>query len=175
MKPDRYLRCDSPLGEVLILAHEGGLTHLHLCHSPAPAPAMAGLREATNDALLGQARDELVAYFDGTLRQFTVPLAPQGTLFQQQAWAALQQIPYGQTRSYGEQARTIGQPSAVRAIGAANGRNPIAILIPCHRVIGAQGALTGYAGGLEAKAFLLRLEGAPAIAKQGRLEFAEVV
>jgi methylated-DNA-[protein]-cysteine S-methyltransferase len=87
-----------------------------------------------------------------------VALEPQGTPFQKKVWAALARIPFGETRTYGQQAQVIGQPAAVRAVGAANGRNPIGIVLPCHRVIGASGALTGYAGGLEAKAFLLRLE-----------------
>lgn len=103
---------------------------------------------------------QLKAYFDGTLRTFNVPMAPQGTEFQRQVWEELQTIPYGRTLSYGELAKRLGNPSLTRAVGAANGANPIAILIPCHRVIGSDGSLTGYAGGLERKRFLLELEGA---------------
>ncbi|MBO0838982.1 MAG: methylated-DNA--[protein]-cysteine S-methyltransferase, partial [Actinobacteria bacterium] len=107
---------------------------------------------------------QLDAYFAGELTEFSLPLAPAGTQFQRQVWAALQQIPYGQTWSYGQLAEKIGNPAAVRAVGLANGRNPIAVVIPCHRVIGADGSLTGYGGGLDRKRFLLDLE-----ARAGRL------
>ena len=106
-----------------------------------------------------QAKAQLSEYFAGTRQEFTLPLSPKGTPFQQKVWAALQTIPYGQTRSYGEIARQIGSPKAARAVGMANHHNPIAILIPCHRVVGQNGALTGYAGGLERKKALLQLEG----------------
>lgn len=109
--------------------------------------------------LLVQAKAQLSEYFAGTRQEFTLPLSPKGTPFQQKVWAALQTIPYGQTRSYGEIARQIGSPKAARAVGMANHHNPIAILIPCHRVVGQNGALTGYAGGLERKKALLQLEG----------------
>jgi methylated-DNA-[protein]-cysteine S-methyltransferase len=112
----------------------------------------------SGQAVLTRLRRELDAYFSGRLRSFSVALEPHGTPFQKRVWAALAQIPFGETRTYGQQARAIGQPSAVRAVGAANGRNPIGIVLPCHRVIGAKGELTGYAGGLEAKEFLLKLE-----------------
>jgi len=98
---------------------------------------------------------QLKEYFGNTRKQFDIPLAPQGTEFQLDAWKALQEIPFGQTRTYSEQAAIIGRPKAVRAIGAANGKNPISIVIPCHRVIGANGSLTGFAGGIEVKRFLL--------------------
>ena len=111
-------------------------------------------------AVLRQCEEELTAYFAGTLRTFTVPLQPVGTPFQLSVWGALRQIPYGETRTYAQIAKTIGNPKACRAVGMANNRNPISILIPCHRVIGAGGALVGYGGGLEAKKFLLSLEGA---------------
>src|SRR5262249_9056140 len=109
-------------------------------------------------APFGDVIRQLDAYFRGTLRRFDLPLAPAGTPFQQAVWAALREIPYGQTVSYGELARLVGQPGAGRAVGAANGRNPIPIVIPCHRVIGADGRLTGYGGGLSVKAALLALE-----------------
>lgn len=111
-------------------------------------------------AVLRQCEEELTAYFAGTLRTFTVPLQPVGTPFQLSVWGALRQIPYGETRTYAQIAEAIGNPKACRAVGMANNRNPISILIPCHRVIGAGGALVGYGGGLEAKKFLLSLEGA---------------
>jgi methylated-DNA-[protein]-cysteine S-methyltransferase len=101
---------------------------------------------------------QLDAYFAGRLRQFDLPLAPKGTAFQQRVWQALLDIPYGETVSYGELARRISRPSAVRAVGAANGQNPLSIVIPCHRVIGSDGRLVGYGGGLPAKSALLALE-----------------
>ncbi|ALS96833.1 methylated-DNA--[protein]-cysteine S-methyltransferase [Lacimicrobium alkaliphilum] len=108
--------------------------------------------------LLEQAREQLQEYFAGQRRQFSLPLAPKGTEFQQQVWQALGLIDYAQTACYADIAAKIGRPRAVRAVGAANGRNPLAIVVPCHRIIGKNGTLTGYAGGLERKAWLLRLE-----------------
>ena len=105
-----------------------------------------------------EARCQLAEYFEGRRREFTVPLNPSGTEFQLRVWGELRRIPYGQTISYGELARRIGQPTAARAVGLANGANPIAILIPCHRVIGASGALTGFGGGIDVKRKLLALE-----------------
>ena len=109
---------------------------------------------------LAEARRQLLEYFAGERRVFALPLRPVGTAFQLKAWQALAEIPYGETRSYAEQAQRIGAPDAVRAVGAANGKNPLPILLPCHRVIGADGGLTGFGGGLPIKAALLRLEGA---------------
>ena len=111
-----------------------------------------------DDAVLRGVRDQLGEYFAGRRRLFDIPLALEGTPFQQRVWNALCEIPYGETISYGELARRIGHPSAVRAVGLANGSNPIAIIVPCHRVIGANGTLTGYGGGLPTKARLLDLE-----------------
>ena len=107
---------------------------------------------------LDRAQEQLASYFAGRLRRFAVPLDPRGTPFQRQVWAALAAIPYGETRSYGAVAAAIGQPTASRAVGAANGRNPVSIIVPCHRVVGSGGGLTGFAGGLEAKRRLLSLE-----------------
>jgi methylated-DNA-[protein]-cysteine S-methyltransferase len=107
---------------------------------------------------LDTVRKQLDAYFAGKLRAFDVALAPKGTPFQQKVWAALLTIPYGATRSYGQQAAAVGNPAASRAVGLANGRNPISVIIPCHRVIGANGSLTGYGGGMERKQLLLDLE-----------------
>jgi methylated-DNA-[protein]-cysteine S-methyltransferase len=118
--------------------------------SPAPDAVPAGV--------LAEAAHQLAAYFSGRLRTFDLPLAPGGTPFQQEVWAALQTIPYGQTWSYAELAGRIARPSAVRAVGAANGRNPIPIVIPCHRVIGSSGKLVGFGGGLDVKRALLALE-----------------
>lgn len=149
----------SPLGELLLAASATALVGLHVVRGKYVPPVQPDWVCQPDQPVLAQTRAQLQAYFRGDLRLFTVPLAPAGTPFQQRAWNALRAIPYGQTRSYGEQARAIGQPSATRAVGAANGRNPIAILIPCHRVLGADGTLTGYAGGLDIKRFLLNLEG----------------
>ena len=109
-------------------------------------------------ARLGEVRAQLADYFDGLRTGFDLPLAMEGSPFQLRAWRALQDIPYGETISYGEQARRIGRPADPRAVGQANGRNPIAVIVPCHRVIGADGSLTGYGGGLERKRRLLELE-----------------
>ena len=114
----------------------------------------------SSDPLLLQAADQLRAYFAGELREFDLPLAPRGTPFQLSAWAAVSAIPYGRTATYAEIAAAIGRPSACRAVGAANGRNPLPVIVPCHRVIGAAGALTGYGGGLDRKRSLLDLEAA---------------
>lgn len=114
--------------------------------------------EESPDAVIKKAKTELEEYFAGKRKSFTVPAKPGGTDFQKKVWAALRDIPYGETASYGEIAKRIGDPKACRAVGMANNRNPIAIIIPCHRVIGAGGALTGYAGGLDKKEFLLKLE-----------------
>ncbi len=112
----------------------------------------------SNDGVLAEARAQLTAYFAGERTDFDLPLDPAGTPFQRRVWESLRTIPYASTRSYGELAAQIGQPSASRAVGLANGRNPISIIVPCHRVIGANGTLTGYGGGLERKRVLLDLE-----------------
>ena len=108
--------------------------------------------------LLREARAQLRAYFSGKLRRFDLPLGAEGTPFQRAVWGALVTIPYGERRSYGDLARTLGKPKATRAVGGANNKNPIAIVVPCHRVVGSDGSLTGYAGGLPKKEFLLALE-----------------
>ena len=145
----------SPLGPVRLYARGDELAAVHL-PTDAPAPD----RDTRGSDVLALAADQLREYFAGHRRTFDVPLAPEGTGFQQRVWMALLAIPFGQTRSYGQIASAIGRPSASRAVGAANGRNPIAIIVPCHRVIGASGALTGYAGGMDAKRWLLAHEGA---------------
>ena len=117
------------------------------------------------DPVLIEARRELVAYFDARLRTFEIPLAPNGTDFQRRVWTALTKIPYGKTISYADLARRIRNTAAVRAVGAANGRNPIPIIVPCHRVIGSDGSLTGFGGGLDRKRWLLEHEGALAVSQ----------
>ena len=154
-----YQLHDTPTGELLLLSNGEALTALHMTAGKYVPAAHTDWVFDARLPIFTQTKRELDAYFVGKLRVFTLPLAPQGTEFQKRAWAALTKIPYGETRSYGQQAASIGSPKAVRAIGAANGKNPIGIIVPCHRVIGANGALTGYAGGLHNKQFLLKLEG----------------
>ena len=146
---------DSPIGELLLVNTDGVLSELHMREargeaSPDVAPAFE------------RAVVELTEYFRGERTEFTLELAPRGSEFQQRVWKELLRIPYGETRSYGQIARELGDPSLAREVGWANARNPIAIIVPCHRVIGSDGSLTGYAGGLERKRALLALEGVAA-------------
>ena len=151
-----YTYCESPIGTLLLAGDGSALTHIAFARAEGPAaPDAAWIRR---EAPFAAAKGELAAYFAGELRRFSVPVAPAGTPFQLRVLEQLQRIPYGETRSYGEIAQAIGRPAAPRAVGAANGRNPIPIVIPCHRVIGSRGELTGFAGGLETKRFLLELE-----------------
>ncbi len=140
----------SPVGPLTLTEVDGALAELRfggvVSGAPAPSP------------LLRQAEEELAEYFAGRRRRFTLPVAPQGTPFQRSVWEALQRIPYGATSTYGRIAAHVGRPKACRAVGMANHRNPIAIVIPCHRVVGSDGTLTGYAGGLGVKERLLQLE-----------------
>jgi methylated-DNA-[protein]-cysteine S-methyltransferase len=151
-----YTVIDSPVGPITLVGTETGLSGLYLTDEHFPAGEVAGAER--DDDAFADVVAELEAYFAGTLTEFTVPLAPRGTPFQQQVWAALREVPYGETTSYGELAQRLGRPTAARAVGHANGHNPISIIVPCHRVIGAAGALTGYAWGLPRKRFLLDLE-----------------
>jgi methylated-DNA-[protein]-cysteine S-methyltransferase len=140
---------DSPVGPLTLVERDGALARLafgRLSRSSPPSPFLDGVAS------------QLHEYFAGSRRAFDLPLAPSGTEFQLACWRALAEIPYGETRSYGEQARHIGRPDRARAVGAANGANPIAIILPCHRVIGADGSLVGFGGGLETKRRLLDLE-----------------
>ena len=137
---------DSPVGRLYLGEEDGALVRLGSTTEPVKPPETPLLTEATR---------QLRAYFDGTLTAFDLPLKAKGTAFQEKCWAALREIPYGQTATYGEQARKIGHPKASRAVGGANHRNPIMIVIPCHRVVGADGSLTGFGGGLDMKAWLL--------------------
>ena len=143
---------DSPLGALRLFARGDALTGVYLPVQPAPvAPAGA-------HPVLARAAQQLAAYFAGEQRTFDLPLAASGTNFQRRVWDQLVAIPYGETRSYGELARMIDRPAASRAVGSANARNPISIIVPCHRVIAGTGALTGYAGGMAAKEWLLAHE-----------------
>ena len=156
-----YTYCDSPVGS-LLLAGRGAL---ELLAFPSGNQAKAPEAEwEAADAPFRQALLQLEEYFAGRRRTFDLPLAPRCTTFQRKVLEALQAIPYGQTRSYKEVAAAIGQPKAVRAVGGANARNPVPIIIPCHRVIGSDGSLTGFGGGLEVKQTLLRLEATAAAA-----------
>jgi methylated-DNA-[protein]-cysteine S-methyltransferase len=164
MSPVFHTRADSPLGPLLLVGTGDTLTAIWLqAGRDRLDPDPSWIESA---APFAEAVRQLDAYFAGTLHRFDLPLAPKGTPFQQQVWRALLDIPYGETVSYAELARRIGRPSAVRAVGAANGQNPLSIVIPCHRVIGSDGRLVGYGGGLPAKSALLALEqravGAPA-------------
>lgn len=150
---------DSPVGPLLLAASDDALVAIEFHRNRHPVKRHANWREGDN-AVLRRVQRQLDEYFAGIRRSFDVPLAPQGTPFQREVWNALARIPYGDTWSYRDVAVSIGKPDAVRAVGAANGRNPIPIVLPCHRVIGSDGALTGFGGGLPTKAFLLRLEGA---------------
>lgn len=147
---------ESPVGELLIAADDAVLRMIRFREGRYPGQVEDGWRKG--GAVVEETRRQLGEYFRGRRRRFDLPLAPAGTPFQLRAWSALQEIPYGATCSYGEQARAMGTPRAVRAVGAANGRNPIPIVVPCHRVIGGNGTLTGYAGGVGIKRFLLELE-----------------
>ncbi len=149
---------DTPIGTMTVAADETGLRHVLFPDNKYPP---AGREDWRRDAsVLRQPREQLLAYFAGELRQFELVLAPVGTPFQRKVWTTLAAIPFGRTWSYGELARHIGEPTAVRAVGAANGRNPLPVILPCHRVIGADGSLTGFGGGLPLKTFLLEHEGA---------------
>jgi methylated-DNA-[protein]-cysteine S-methyltransferase len=152
---------ESPLGTLLAIAREDSLCVLHMVGAKhAPALDSYVLEEKPKHPVFVQLRKELAEYFKGTRQHFEIALAPEGTPFQQAVWKVLTKVPYGTTCTYGEQAAVLKNPGAVRAVGAANGRNPIGIIIPCHRVVGAGGKLTGYAGGIDKKAQLLALEAA---------------
>jgi methylated-DNA-[protein]-cysteine S-methyltransferase len=151
-------RVDSPIGGLVLVGNDDGLAAIVWAHdNPRRVPLNIVGEDERYPVLVETAR-QLEEYFAGTRRVFDVKLNFIGTKFQNRVWSALLRIPFGETRSYGQLARELGNPRATRAVGAANGRNPIAIIAPCHRVVGATGALTGFAGGLEAKGTLLTLE-----------------
>jgi methylated-DNA-[protein]-cysteine S-methyltransferase len=153
------MRCceiSTPVGRLRLAGDERGLRGISFenrFHPAEPAGDRPSAQKPFREAIA-----QLEAYFAGELRRFDLPLAPEGTPFQREVWSALTTIPYGETLSYGELARRLGKPAATRAVGAANGQNPIPIVIPCHRVIGADGSLTGFGGGLAIKRRLLDLE-----------------
>ncbi len=149
----QYTFIDSPLGELLAVRNDDGLAGLYLPTGKRPQRPDPGW--VRDDTAFEDVRTQLAEYFAGDRQAFDLPLAASGTAFQQQVWTALREISYGQTTSYGKIAASIGLPDAARAVGVANGQNPLPIIVPCHRVIGADGSLTGYGGGLAAKRWLL--------------------
>jgi methylated-DNA-[protein]-cysteine S-methyltransferase len=156
----RYSRFVTPLGTLIATAVGGALTGLyyeHGRHAPAVDPAWKGDPASVP---LGECARQVGEYLEGVRRQFELPLAPQGSEFQRRVWIEIARIPFGETLTYAELAARAGAPGAARAAGAATGRNPLSIIVPCHRVVGSDGSLTGYAGGLERKTRLLELEGA---------------
>ncbi len=164
-----YSYLESPVGRLLLAGDADGLTLISFPAGRRPKePAAGWIRD---ERVLAAAIEQLTAYFAGDLREFTLPLRASGTAFQESVWSALRAIPFGATISYGELAHRIGQPSAARAVGAANGANPLPIVVPCHRVIGADRSLTGFGGGLETKRFLLAHEArlTPGSARQADL------
>ena len=151
-----YVWMETPVGRLLVAGDDAGLRYVLFGEGRAAVGPQPGWRE--DGTGLAEVTRQLRAYFAGELRSFDLRLAPQGTPFQQNVWRELLNIPYGGTISYGELARRIGNPTGSRAVGLANGANPISVVIPCHRVIGSDGKLTGYGGGLKAKEWLLALE-----------------
>lgn len=156
----QYTVFSSPLGPLTAVANHHGLKAVYMSeHKRRPSLDALGTPVlAVDNPFLAAAVEQLGQYFAGTRKNFDVPLAPAGNDFQQRVWAALVTIPFGESRSYGDLAQMFGNRSMAQAVGSANGRNPISIIVPCHRVVGADGSLVGYAGGLERKEFLLELE-----------------
>lgn len=151
-----YRTEETPVGELLLISVGDGITGIHMDGGKgSPQPEADWIRD---DERFAGAAEQLAEYFAGARVAFDLPLAPRGTPFQRRVWDALREIPYGETISYAQLARRIDRPKAMRAVGAANGRNPIGIVVPCHRVIGADGSLTGYGGGLDRKRALLEHE-----------------
>ena len=152
----RYCETSTPIGRLLLAGDESGLRRVSFPNKRIPAEVTERWQRAEEP--FREAIRQLGLYFEGRLRRFDLELAPEGTPFEREVWTALTEIPYGETLSYSELARRIGRPAASRAVGAANGKNPIPIIVPCHRVIGANGSLTGFGGGLGIKRRLLDLE-----------------
>ena len=174
-----YITRESPVGELLLTAEPAGLTRVWFDRRSGGKAGWADLQpgwvrsdgNGAGSRVLEAVRAQLEEYFAGARTTFDVPLRPDGSSFQQQVWARLREIPFGTTISYSELARRVGDPSAVRAVGGANARNPLPIVVPCHRVIGADGSLTGFGGGIERKRWLLTHEGAlPAPLERHRLQ-----
>lgn len=153
-----FTEIPSPIGRLTLVASTRGLMAIYMEEHTKPAGDRTLWQEDPSQPLFSEVKEQLDSYFSGSLHEFDIPLDLIGTPFQKSAWEALLKIPYGETRSYAEQAVLCGNPKAVRAIGTANSRNPVSIIVPCHRVIGKNGSLTGYGGGLERKKFLLELE-----------------
>ncbi|MFP3580933.1 methylated-DNA--[protein]-cysteine S-methyltransferase [Arthrobacter sp. SIMBA_036] len=165
----RHTTLDSPLGTLTLTARGEYLTGIfYEGHWHMPAPDYFGQPVHIEDPVFAQTRDELGEYFSGGRVDFNVPFSVRGNTFQEKVWERLQHIPFGQTISYGELALELGDSHLAQAVGSAVGRNPLSIIIPCHRVVGRKGQLTGYAGGLSNKRFLLELE-EPAAAKESKL------
>ncbi len=153
-----YKWLESPVGDLLLTAVSQLLTGLYLKDQKHFPDISEGWQEVSKKEIFDQAEEQLSEYFSHKRQRFDIAIAPQGTPFQQQVWHHLYQIPFGKTTSYGSLAEVIGKPGAARAVGAANGRNPISIIVPCHRVIAINGNITGYAGGIDRKHWLLRHE-----------------
>lgn len=153
---------ESPYGRMLLVASDGGLAGVYFDGQKYHPQLATAWRHDSENALLRQAKCELAEYFAGERKRFEIALAPEGTPFQRRVWQAISTVEFGTIISYGELARRVGCPGSARAAGAATGRNPLTIIVPCHRILGASGGLTGYAGGLERKRALLALEGASA-------------
>jgi methylated-DNA-[protein]-cysteine S-methyltransferase len=154
-----HIMTDSPVGPLTLVSEDDDLVALYMDRQRhAPPPEALGEADEGASPVLSEAASQLKEYFAGQRTVFELPLTMKGTPFQRRVWAALRDIPYGETISYGQLADRIGQPSAARAVGLANGRNPIGIIVPCHRVVGADGSLTGYGGGIERKEHLLAFE-----------------
>ena len=162
----RYAITPSPLGDIAVVWSQAGLRHTWFCQTDGATPPPSSWQRVAQPAYSAGA--QLAEYFAGRRTAFDLPLDPRGTPFQLRVWAALRDIPYGATASYGQVASRLGQPGAARAVGGANNRNPLPIVVPCHRVIGADGALVGYGGGLHVKEYLLQLERGVAASSSGR-------
>ena len=164
----RHATLPTPLGDLLVVADGDALTGLFFPrHWHSPAAGSIGVEvDAESDALMVRLGEELGEYVDGRRTEFDLPTAPDGDAFEHAVWAMLREIPFGQTTTYGALAERLGDRNLARRVGYAVGHNPISILVPCHRVVGADGSLTGYAGGLERKRFLLELEGAEVVAQR---------
>jgi methylated-DNA-[protein]-cysteine S-methyltransferase len=154
-----FIEFDSPLGTLTAVSTGAAIAGLHFDNDRYPPRRDATWRRAEGDLLLGRLQEQLDEFWRGRRRTFDVPLAPGGTAFQRGVWDAIAAVPFGEVISYGELARRAGSPRGMRAAGLATGHNPISIVIPCHRIVGANGALTGYGGGLDRKVWLLRHEG----------------
>ena len=158
--PLHFASLDTPVGILQIFADEHALYRISFPNSSNRTDLPCAVPAAENHLLLNRAKAQLIEYFAGSREHFDLPLCPQGTTFQQAAWKYMRTIPYGEPRTYGQVAAALGNRNKARAVGGAANRNPLPIVIPCHRVIGSSGRLTGFAGGLEIKRFLLELEGA---------------